>query len=101
MAIKGRHLAHRHRVKVNIGKEYEMAEVEPEHKVRISAWVRPWVLTGIDEARDSSGLSRSMMIDLLLGWVVDDMVTQHQLTRVFTSHDDSLPIPKIKGDEES
>ena len=102
MAIKGHALAHRNRVRVDIDKEYELVNVDPEHKVRISAWVRPWVLKGIDEARESSGLSRSMMVDLLLGWVVDDMMTQHRLTTVYTHQDDSLPTPKIGGgDDES
>lgn len=101
MAIKGNTLSHRHRVMMNVEKEYQLAEVDPEHKVRVSAWVRPWVLKGIDEARDSSGLSRSMMVDLLLGWVVDDMMTQHRLTTVYTHQDDSLPVPKIGGDDES
>lgn len=104
MTMKGRHLAKSENRKlrmINFRMEQQLQDAEPEKRIRVNVFLRPWVLDAVDQARDITGISRSKMIDIMLGWMVESMITDQTMEKQYgesLSPSDALPVPDIDVD---
>ena len=104
MSMSGRRLAkakNRQLRMINIRAEQELQDVEPETRKRVNVFLRPWVLEAVDQAREITGISRSKMIDIMLGWMVESMITDQTMEKQYgqsLDNSDSLPVPDIDAD---
>lgn len=107
MSMSGRRLAKAKNRKlrmINFRAEQELQDAEPETRKRVNVFLRPWVLDAVDQAREITGISRSKMIDIMLGWMVESMITdqtlEKQYGRSLDDESDALPVPDIDSDYE-
>lgn len=63
-----------------------------KNKVRVNAWIRPWVRQAIGEMADSTDMYLSQVIDLILGWWLESQeITEERLE----ANDLPLPVPVL------
>lgn len=67
--------------------------LDTEKRIRVNVYMRPKIVKFLDSIRDSSGVSRSLTADVLLGWILDDMVEDKVLER---QYGDGVPGPLYK-----
>lgn len=68
--------------------------LDTEKRIRVNVYMRPKIVKFLDSIRDSSGVSRSLTADVLLGWILDDMVEDKVLER---QYGDGVPGPLYKS----
>lgn len=73
--------------------EYRISRSESDNRIRVNIYLRPWILKYIDDLRLDAGMSRSGLIDVLLGWMVQDMIADQTKERQFG---DGVPGPLYK-----
>jgi len=80
--------------KMDLRDEYRISGSETDHRIRVNIYLRPWILDYIDDLRSEAGMNRSRLIDVLLGWMVQDMIADQTKERQFG---DGVPGPLYKS----
>ena len=63
-----------------------------KNKVRVNAWIRPWVRSAIGDMAESTDMYLSQVIDLILGWWLESQeITQERVE----ANDLPLPVPVL------
>lgn len=80
--------------RMDLRDEYRISGSETDKRVRVNIYLRPWILDYIDDLRSEAGMNRSRLIDVLLGWMVQDMIADQTKERQFG---DGVPEPLYKS----
>jgi len=79
--------------RMDLRDEYRISGSETDKRIRVNIYLRPWILDYIDDLRTDAGMNRSRLIDVLLGWMVQDMIADQTKERQFG---DGVPEPLYK-----
>lgn len=79
--------------KMDLRAEYRKSGSDPVKRIRVNVFLRPWILDYLDDIRSLADMNRSRLIDALLAWLIQDMITAQVKERQFG---DGVPGPLYK-----